>query len=579
MKRFVLLNIFFFSVLSLFAQKNADSYYPTNNAENVNPDVQLQITFSDKPIIGTSGKIKIYNAQTDELVDILDLSIPPGPLNTRTPAPYDSLVYKSIPNKLYTVYDPDTTATHIYQKKNIGGNTEADTYHFYPVLIHENTASIHLHKSLDYNKTYYVLIDAEAISVKDGSFNGITQKTNWIFSTKKTPPSRDSKTLVVTTNGTGDFDTVQSAIDFIPDTNLVHKTIYIKNGTYNEIVYFRNKENVTFLGEDREKTIISYANNGVFNNRPMSPDPALAGGYHNLRAVFAMNNSNNIQLVNFTLRSIGEKPAQAEALLIKGEKNIVSHVNIEGSGDALQATGTIYITDSKIQGYGDNVLGYGAVFFNNCDFVSTFGPHLWVRNTLENHGNVLLNCTLRTIGDVETTIARAPDSGGKTYPYVEAVLINCKLEGIRPEGWGKVANITKDIKYWEYNSTNLDDGQLVDFSKRHTVAKKLTLESDASVINYYMNPSNILKGWSPLLAPIITIQPDSASAKKGETVELNTQVIAIPEENYQWFKNGKAIKNATTKTLKIKAKDKGEYHVEATNNYGKTTSNKVNLNH
>ena len=57
MKRFVLLNIFFFSVLSLFAQKNADSYYPTNNAENVNPDVQLQITFSDKPIIGTSGKV------------------------------------------------------------------------------------------------------------------------------------------------------------------------------------------------------------------------------------------------------------------------------------------------------------------------------------------------------------------------------------------------------------------------------------------------------------------------------------------------------------------------------------------
>src|SRR5690606_19799877 len=134
---------------------------------------------------------------------------------------------------------------------------------------------------------------------------------------------------------------------------------------YEEIVYFRNKKNVTFLGEDREQVIIAYANNGVFNTRIMSPDPALAQGSHNIRAVFAVDKSKGIHIVNLTLRSIGEKPAQAEALLILGDEHIVDNVNIEGSGDALQATGNIYVRNTKIQGFGDNVLGYGAVFFEN----------------------------------------------------------------------------------------------------------------------------------------------------------------------------------------------------------------------
>jgi len=60
---------------------------------------------------------------------------------------------------------------------------------------------------------------------------------------------------------------VQAAIDFIPEKNPERKIIRIKKGVYDEIVYFRNKENITFLGEDREEVIIQYPNNGVFNIR------------------------------------------------------------------------------------------------------------------------------------------------------------------------------------------------------------------------------------------------------------------------------------------------------------------------
>jgi pectin methylesterase-like acyl-CoA thioesterase len=567
----------FFSASELKAQTSAVSLSPANKATAINPDTRLTLTFSEKPKPGNSGQIRIYDLSTGKLVDMLDLGIPPGPKNTRTPAPYDSIFYKNSSNKLYTVREPDTTGVNLYQKNYIGGNTEADAYHFYPVLIHGNTATIYPHNNhLDYNKTYYVQIDPEVFSFSNGSFLGISSKTGWTFSTKKTSPPTESKWLVVSADGKGDFNTVQAAVDFIPEKNPDRKTIFIKNGIYEEIVYFRNKMNISFIGEDREKTIICYANNGVFNGRStMSPDPALATKYHNQRAVFAVHNSNAIHIANLTLKSLGEAPAQAEALLILGKENIVSNTNIDGSGDALQATGTIYITGSRIQGYGDNVLGYGAVFFNSCDFVSTFGPHLWVRNTQENRGNVLLNCRLSTIGDVETVIARAPNSNGKTYPYCEAVLINCSLEGIRPEGWGKTADITDNIHYWEYNSTNSSDGKPVDISSRHPASRQLTMAKDSLTISNYKNPAYVLEGWSPALAPYIISQPLSTSAQKGQAVNLQVVVTAIPDANYQWFKDGKQIDGATNAMLKIdtlKAGDAGNYYVIAKNNMGQCKS-------
>lgn len=482
---------------------------PAHLKTEVNPDTRLILTFPDSFHLHNEGQVRIYDATTDALVDVLDMSIPPGPKNTRTLSPYDTMVFKGVPDKMYSVKEPDTNRLHIYQKNYIGGTRETDAFHFYPIIVRENTAIICLHNNkLDYNKTYYVQVDSNVFSLTNGYFKGIKKKDEWVFHTKKDAPSLETSSYIVSADGTGDFNTVQGAIDFIPDENPQRKTIYIKNGVYGEIVYFRNKENITIEGEDREQVIINYANNGVFNTRLMSPDPALSGGSHSLRAVFAADHSDNIHIANLTLRSLGEKPAQAEALLIIGDKNIVSHVNIEGSGDALQATGRIYVTDSKIQGFGDNVLGYGAVFFNRCDFVSTYGPHLWVRNTQANHGNVLLNCQLRTIGDIETTIARAPDSNGKTYPFVEAVLIDCKLDGITAAGWGKVADVTEHIRYWEYNSSTFD-GKPVDISKRHPASRQLDSEKDAALIANYRRPEFILEGWSPKLETMYFQAPNA----------------------------------------------------------------------
>ncbi|MBN2181944.1 MAG: immunoglobulin domain-containing protein [Sedimentisphaerales bacterium] len=561
--------------------------FPADKAQDVNPDTHLVLTFPSKPTLGKSGKISIYDAADDRLVDILDMSIPPGPTKSnRARVPYTEVPYVYIPghwtNANTKPGTPSGTALPTpdnYQLTIIGGFT--DGFHFYPVIIHDNVATIYLHHNLlEYNKTYYVQIDPGVLILDNGSFNGVIGKTRWTFSTKKTPPPADSKWLVVSGDGTGDFNTVQGAIDFLPDYNPKRVTIFIKNGIYEEIVYFRHKANITILGEDREKVKVCYANNEVLNPHPANiTTNHWPGTFPSRRAAFMVDHSSGIHLVNFTIESLNPKPAQAEGLLLVGERHIVSNVTNIGSGDSLQVNGSAYFTDSSNTGWGHNILGRGPAFFNRCDHISTFGPHILVRNTSANHGYVFLNCKFWTTGDFDTTFAQAR-AVPSNHAYVEAVLLNCALEDIRPHGWDIAGDDTADIHYWEYNSTNLSNGKPADISQRHPASRQLTMENDAEIIANYSNPTYVLGGWTPKMVPIILSQPEPVIVAAGQTTIFSVKVTAIPDATYQWFKDGTAIEDATNEMLKIdnvNTSDAGTYAVTAKNDSGSITSIAVTL--
>jgi pectinesterase len=560
--------------------------FPADKAVNVNPDTHLKLTFPSAPVLGKSGQIRIYNAKDNRLVDLLDLSIPPGPTAptpspdaTYTPAPYEYVSgrFTNANTKPGTPSGTGLPTSDKYQLTVIGGFTDA--FHFYPVIIRDNTATIYPHNNLlEYGKSYYVQIDPGVLTLKDGRFVGIAGNKGWRFTTRKLPPSVDSGWLVVSSDGSGDFNTVQGAIDFIPDHNPKRVTVFIRNGMYEEIVYFRNKTNITILGEDRDKVVVFYANNEVFNPHPVNiKTNEVPGTFPSRRAAFAVDHSSGIHLVNLTIKTTAY--GQAEGLLLNGEEIIVSHVNIGGSGDALQSNGSAYFSDCHIVGDGDTILGRGPAFFNNCE-LNSYGPYMWIRNTSANHGNVFVNCRFRTRGNQETVIARAPTNGGKNYPYCEAVLIDCALAGIEPAGWGQIGGDTSNVHYWEYSSTSLIDGKPVDVSRRHPASRQLTMEKDAEIIDNYRNPAYVLGGWSPKMAPLIVSQPESMAASSGQTAEFHVKVAAIPEAGFQWFKNGKPIGGATNATLTIQnagVADTGTYTVTAKNDSGTVTSKKAAL--
>ena len=329
-----------------------------------------------------------------------------------------------------------------------------------------------------------------------GDFSGINGK-DWSFTTK--PPTKapraNANKFTVNADGTGDFDTVQGAMDFIPDWSKKRITVTVKNGIYEELVYFRNKENVTLLGESQDKTIVRYANNEVFNPHPANirTNPE-RGTFPSRRAAVTVDNSNGIHIVNMTLQTTLR--GQAEGLLITGERNILSNITVIGSGDALQANGLIYMADSTIIGGGDSILGRGTLFCERCTIRSN-SVMMWPRNHQGDHGNVFKDSTFIGTGPTATTFARAPRNDTFTYAYAEVVLLNSTLVNIAPEGWG-AADQGGNVHFWEYNSRD-EKGALVDVSRRVAWSRQLDKVKDAKLIADYSRPEFVLAGWKPKL--------------------------------------------------------------------------------
>ncbi len=347
------------------------------------------------------------------------------------------------------------------------------------------------------------MIDPGVLTTADGSFTGIAGDKGWVFKTKNSAPSANATHVVVAADGSGDFNTVQGAIDFVPAKPLQRVTIFIKNGTYEELVYCRSKSDITLKGEDRDKVQVGYANNSFFNS-PNVPGPSR-------RDAFTVYQSTGIHLINFSMSDY--LVGQAGGLSISGEKNILSHVNINGSGDAIQTRGSLYVEDSKITGHGDTALSVGPAFFLRCTLRSR-NAYMWPRNTEGNHGDIFVDSTFDTpegqgpitarrpipaAGPMPVVFARSPVNHGIHYAFVEVVLINSKLKGIAPIGWGEMNDDTSHLHLWEYNSTNLDDGTPVNVSQRAPYSRQLTKEHDAETIKNYSDPTYVLGGWTPVV--------------------------------------------------------------------------------
>ena len=64
------------------------------------------------------------------------------------------------------------------------------------------------------------------------------------------------KEIVVSQDGSGNFKTIQEAINSLPAEASVQRIILIKKGTYNEKIFI-DKNFITLRGENPEKTIVT----------------------------------------------------------------------------------------------------------------------------------------------------------------------------------------------------------------------------------------------------------------------------------------------------------------------------------
>src|SRR5688572_1245547 len=98
--------------------------------------------------------------------------------------------------------------------------------------------------------------------------------------------------IIVGQDGSGNFSTVQAAVDSLPANNRERTIIFIKNGTYTEHLRVENSF-ITFLGEDRFRTRLVWEINDPRN------DPKANADRKGI-ASFNLHNANDIVIDNLT---------------------------------------------------------------------------------------------------------------------------------------------------------------------------------------------------------------------------------------------------------------------------------------
>lgn len=494
MKRIIFSLVILAMGMKLLAQTPI-SYYPLNQAKDICVDTHLTIEFDREVKAGNKGIISIIDKTTRKVVDRIDMSIPAGPTEGQpknpaaiyAPVPY---IYKvgNITNRNTRPGTPSGAAKEDkrkYQKTIIGGFSDA--FHFYPVICHGNKATIYLHNNmLEYGHEYEVRIGKDVIE----GWNG---KKGWTFTTRSASLSLNRDRIIVAADGSGDFSTLQGAMDWMPDSlpsEKKRKTVFVKNGDYEELVYFRNKRFVTIEGESMDGVVVHYPNNEVFNPHPIDiKTNELKGTFPSRRAAVAADNCSDMIFKNITFKT--DCKGQAEGFLLNGERNFAQNVHVIGDGDALQVNGSAYWLNCIIDGGGDTILGRGPSYFNHCT-ISSYGAFMWIRNTKENHGNIFNDCTFKALSQY-AVIARLPDNKGKNYPDAECVLLNCTLDGVPSEGFGPIAESASTAKLYEFNSHS-KDGKSIDVSGWDKHVRQLNAIKDAELIGKYSDAKWVL-GW------------------------------------------------------------------------------------
>lgn len=291
-------------------------------------------------------------------------------------------------------------------------------------------------------------------------------------------------TFVVARDGTGDFRNVQDVIHAIRAFRPQHTVVFIKKGLYKEKIVLPTWINdVTFIGEDKEETVITWDDHANINDMGT------------FRSYTFLIQGNGITFENLTVENAAAPLGQAVAAHIEGDRIVFRNCRILGNQDTI-FTGREqcrqYFKNCYIEGTTDFIFGPSVCWFENCTLYCKRNSFITAASTPQNqpYGYIFNNCRVILAEDVTKMYLGRP-----WRQYAMTLFMNCELpEGIVPEGWhnwGKEEN-EKNARYMEYNNT----GAGAATSQRVGWSKILTAK-EASAYTLI----NVMKGsdnWSPL---------------------------------------------------------------------------------
>lgn len=304
--------------------------------------------------------------------------------------------------------------------------------------------------------------------------------------------------LTVAQDGSGNFKTIQEAINNVRDHAEMRVTIVVKPGIYNEKVVIPSfKRNITLKGLDKEKTVISYDD---YSGKPFRGiDVTGNTKFSTYTSYTLLVQGNDCSVENLTIENTAGKVGQAVALHTEGDRVIVKNCSIFGNQDTLYLAkgGTrIYFENCYINGTTDFIFGAATAYFYNCTIESLTNSYVTAASTTQQdaYGFVFVDCKLLAKDDTVNKVFL----GRPWRPYAQTVFINTELGShIVPEGWNpwkgdkNFPDKEKTVFYAEYGSKG--DGAK-DISKRTSWSHQLK-KSDLKKYDL----DKVLNGWNPKL--------------------------------------------------------------------------------
>jgi pectinesterase len=262
--------------------------------------------------------------------------------------------------------------------------------------------------------------------------------------------------LTVARDGSGDYRTIQEAINAIRAYSPVPITVRIRNGVYHEKVVVPSwVTGVTFIGESRENTIITHDDfSGKFNAK--GADTLMNKTKFSTFTSYTMwVQGNDITIQNLTIRNTAGRVGQAVALHVDGDRFVLKDCNLLGNQDTLLTANDSsrqYYTNCLIEGTTDFIFGPATALFQQCTIKSLSNSYITAASTTKGkkYGYVFLNCKLVANNEAQKVFLGRP-----WRAYAQTVFINCEMgKHIRPEGWDNWRNPEneKTAFYAEYKS-------------------------------------------------------------------------------------------------------------------------------
>lgn len=422
---------------------------------------------------------------------------------------------------------------------------------------------------LKYATEYVFTVPAGAITDRNG--NAYEGTTITFTTMERVQPEARLYDAIVAKDGSGDYTTVQGAIDAAPAGRVKPWLIFVKNGRYKEHVDIpASKPYIHIIGQNRDKAVIL--------------DDKLCGGANALHVSVGATvvvNSNDCLFENITLEnSYGhekEDGPQALALNTTGDRTIFNGVAMLSYQDTWITPSTsayrAFVKNSLVEGAVDFIYNSGDIYLEGDTLLINRKSGGYI--VAPSHGidvawgYVFNNCVITAPGVPSETSVWL---GRPWHNFPKTVFLNTRAEVTIPAtGWYETMGGLPVI-WADWNTTD-GDGNLLDLSMRRdtyyytdsdgnkvygTAKNRLT---DEEAAEYTIK--NVLSGkdnWQPEIkteacaAPVPVI---SGSEISWETVPYAICYVVTKGDDVVGFTTG------TSYTY-----DGGEYTVQAVNEFG-----------